>query len=504
MDALTYVATFLIIFVFSVWYRRATQSSYRSPPGPKPLPLVGNIFSINFSKMHLTFAKLAGLYGKIFKVTIFGQEIVVINDMKLVRKALQGEKFVDVFSDRPDTFGAKYIGFDSDIIVGKVDRGVYTLRKMLHKGFKVFGEGVARFEYQVNDELDRLVSELNTHTRKDVNICPLLKKSFSNWMSSLITGQKAQHCDAEVIWDFNESLNRLGPAGITALMTQLPTLRFLPGKFRNLYRNCVNARDRLLHRFYYSHENESHVFSKKAGGLLAALIQMQKEKNHQAGCEIVSDLRGLIIDIFFAGLDTTLTVLMNSFALLLKYPECKTKLSTEIERVIGKARPPSLDDRQHMTYTKAFIMELHRYVSEVPLAVPHSCTRDVTFEGYHIKKDTVIFPNLWFIHHDEKLWTDPWKFRPERFLDSNGELLQADHDLRKAWVPFSLGRRACPGETLAMTRTFLYLTRILQEFDITPPSSGCIPNVDPRCYPPAGVICVEEYLCKLVPRCTSY
>ena len=157
-----------------------------------------------------------------------------------------------------------------------------------------------------------------------------------------------------------------------------------------------------------------------------------------------------------------------------------------------------------MPYTKAFIMEVHRYVSEVPLAVPHSCTRDVTFEGYHIKKDTVIFPNLWFIHNDEKLWTDPWNFRPERFVDSNGELLQADHDLRKAWVPFSFGRRACPGETLAMTRTFLYLTRILQEFDITPPSSGCIPNVDPRCYPPAGVICVEEYLCKLVPRCTSY
>ena len=52
------------------------------------LSLVGNLFSINFSKMHLTFAKLAGLYGKIFKVTIFGQEIVVINDMKLVRKAI--------------------------------------------------------------------------------------------------------------------------------------------------------------------------------------------------------------------------------------------------------------------------------------------------------------------------------------------------------------------------------------------------------------------------------
>ena len=68
----------------------------------------------------------------------------------------------------------------------------------------------------------------------------------------------------------------------------------------------------------------------------------------------------------------------------------------------------------------------------------------------------------------------------ERFLDSDGELLAAYHDLWKAWIPFSFVRRSWPGETLAMMRTFLYLTRIPQKFDIAPPSSGRIPNVDPR------------------------
>ena len=90
------------------------------------------------------------------------------------------------------------------------------------------------------------------------------------------------------------------------------------------------------------------------------------------------------------------------------------------------------------------------------------------------------------------------------FDQSNEELLAADHDLRKTCIPFSLGSRACPGETLAMTRTFLNLTRILQEFDITPASSGCIPNVDPRCYLPGSVLCVEEYLCKLVHLMDEY
>ena len=155
MDILTYLVIGLVTFVLMVWYKRAfIQPISRSPPGPRPLPLFGNIFTLNFRRMHLTFAKLAELYGKIFKVSILGKEIVVINDITMLRKALQGEEFADAFADRPDNFGAKYIVFNSDIIVGKVDRGVYTLRTMLHKGLKVFGEGVARFEFQVNEELD--------------------------------------------------------------------------------------------------------------------------------------------------------------------------------------------------------------------------------------------------------------------------------------------------------------------------------------------------------------
>ena len=503
MDVLTYLAIGAIAFFIMVWYRQTSPPSFRSPPGPRPLPLVGNMFSFNFRRMHLTFAKLAELYGKIFKVSILGKEIIVINDITMLRKAFQEEGFVDVFSSRPNTFGAKYVLFDCDIVLETNLQRVFTLRKMLHKGFKVFGEGVARFEYQVNDELDRLVSELKRQTRKDIDICVLLKKSFSNWMSSLITGHKAKNSDAEIIWNFNESLNSLATRGTNLLLTQLPSLRFLPGRLRTLYRNCIKARDRLIHRFYYIHDDESRILRQEAGGLLAALIQMQEEKNKQAGYEIVSDLRGLLVDIVFAGLDTTLAVLLNSSALLLEYPECKTKICTEIERVIGKARSPSLDDRKHMPYTKAFLMEVLRYAPVIPTATPHVCSKDVIFEGYHIKKGAVLFPNIWFIHHDEKLWHDPWNFRPERFLDSNGELLPADHNLRKAWVPFSLGRRACPGETLAMSRTFLYLTRMLQEFDITPPSTGCIPNVDPRWYPPGAVLRVEKYLCQLVPRCTS-
>ena len=497
MDIFAYVALGLLALTFILRYNRRRKSSSNRPPGPTPLPLLQNFLSVNVYKLHITFAELAEQYGRIFKLSLFGEEIVVINDIDMLRKAFVEEEYMDVFAGRPDHFTAKYIFYNKDIGFGKHNKHTNTLRKMLRKGFKVFGEGVTRFEYQMTEELDRLFAEINSTNGEDFDICPLLKKSFANWMSSLATGKKAQEEDEEIVWDFDESFNVMVSPGLNAVLGKLPFLRHLPGKPGRIYRTCRDARDRLLRRFLFRNEEEPKTDN---GGLVAALIRMQEEENRRAGYELVGDLRGLVADIFFAGVDTTLTVLTNIFALLLKYPECREKVVDEIDSVIGKSRAPSLDDRSQMPYTIAVILEAHRYCSEIPLALPHTCTKDVVLEGYDIKKDSTVFANVWYIHHDKKVWGDPWNFRPERWLDSNGELLSHDHDLRKAWVAFSIGRRACPGETLAETRIFLYLTNVLQKFEIEPPSSERIPNVDPRSYAPGGAIRVEKYLCKARPR----
>ena len=500
MDIFTSAAIGFIALLVIIWYNRRQNSSSHPPPGPKPLPLLQNLLSVDVYKLHISFAKLAEQYGRIFKVSLFGEQIVVINDIDMLRKAFLEEDYMDIFAGRPDHFTATYIFFNSDIGFETYNKRTITLRKILQKGFKVFGEGVARFEYQMTEELDRFLAEIKSTNAEDFDISPLFKKSFANWMSALLTGTIAHVDDAEIVWDFDDSLNVLLSPGLNAVLARFPFLRNLPGKPGRLYRTCRTARDRLLRRFLCLDSTESKT---DHSGLLEELIQMQEEENKRAGYDVTGDLRGVILDIFFAGVDSTMTALTNIFALLLKYPECSKKIVAEIDSIIGKSRAPSLDDRSHMPYTKAVILEAHRYTAEAPLTLPHTCTKDIVFEGYDIKKDSTVFANLWYIHHDEKVWGDPWSFRPERFLNSSGELLSADHDLRKAWVPFSIGRRACPGETLAMSRTFLYLASILQKFELKPPSSGRVPNVDPRCYAPGITIRVGNYLCQMLPRDAS-
>jgi cytochrome P450 len=72
--------------------------------------------------------------------------------------------------------------------------------------------------------------------------------------------------------------------------------------------------------------------------------------------------------------------------------------------------------------------------------------------------------NLESEHMDPKTWGDPDCFRPERFLDKTGDLVCTENV-----IPFSLGKRSCLGEQLARQEIFLFLSRLLQQFQFLPP-----------------------------------
>ena len=110
------------------------------------------------------------------------------------------------------------------------------------------------------------------------------------------------------------------------------------------------------------------------------------------------------------------------------------RMQKDIDDVIG-TRTPSMADKVNLPYVEAFINEIHRIVSVVPLGVPHSVTKDCKFRGYDIPNGTSIMSITTSVHFDEKTWGDPYEFRPERFLDENGQVTNTEK-----LVPFSVGK----------------------------------------------------------------
>ncbi len=171
----------------------------------------------------------------------------------------------------------------------------------------------------------------------------------------------------------------------------------------------------------------------------------------------------------FAGRETsglTFTVLLN----LLAHHRCvQDRIAEEIFSISPDPDEyVGLDVKEILPYTRATLLETLRYHSLAPIPGPKCTTCPTTICGFEIPGDTELFVNFWSIHHDKEFWGDPEIFRPERFLDENGDLVLPDHPKRRHVLPFSGGIRNCPGEQLAMTRLLLWLANTCKRFQIVP------------------------------------
>ncbi|XP_063793796.1 cytochrome P450 2A13-like isoform X2 [Pseudophryne corroboree] len=170
-----------------------------------------------------------------------------------------------------------------------------------------------------------------------------------------------------------------------------------------------------------------------------------------------------IMVLIFAGTETMSNTLTYLFLLLLKHPNVAEKVCQEIDDVIG-CRPPNYEDRYKMPYTEAFIHEAQRYADVVPLSLPYELTKATQLRNYTFRKGTVFIALLSSVHNDKTRFNNPEHFNPNNFLDENGKFKN-----NNALMPFSAGKRICPGMSLAVMEIFLYVITMLQNFTIKSP-----------------------------------
>ena len=137
-----------------------------------------------------------------------------------------------------------------------------------------------------------------------------------------------------------------------------------------------------------------------------------------------------------------------------------------------------LEDRSRMPYSRAVIYEVLRYHSVTPVNGPRLAVKDTEISGIRIPQGSIVASNTWTLHHDPEFWEDPDRFRPERFLDSDGNILPPDHPRRKHLLPFSSGVRVCPGEEFALARLFIWITNLVKRFEITPAENNDVSRID--------------------------
>ncbi|KAJ8362801.1 hypothetical protein SKAU_G00116320 [Synaphobranchus kaupii] len=200
-------------------------------------------------------------------------------------------------------------------------------------------------------------------------------------------------------------------------------------------------------------------------GFVDSFLVRQQEESDQPGSYFHNNnLHFTVFSLFAAGTDTIAGTLRWGLLLMAKYPHIQDQVQEELSQIIGE-REPRLEDRRNLPYTDAVIHEIQRWAHVVPISNFYSTSCDVTFQGHFIKKGTTVTPLLMSVLQDEEEWEIPHSFNPGHFLDEKGCFIRKD-----AFMPFSAGQRACPGESLARMELFLFFTFLLQRFRFSPPS----------------------------------
>lgn len=186
--------------------------------------------------------------------------------------------------------------------------------------------------------------------------------------------------------------------------------------------------------------------------------------------------------MLLAGTDTSAVALEWAMSNLLNHPNVLKKAKAELDSQIGQERLIDEPDIAKLPYLQNIMSETLRLYPAAPLLVPHRTSDECTIGGYNVPRDTIVLINAWAIHRDPRLWDDPTSFKPERF--DNIEVKDGHK-----FMPFGMGRRACPGASMAHRMVNLALGSLIQCFewervgdekvDMTEGKGVTMPKVEP-------------------------
>ncbi len=286
------------------------------------------------------------------------------------------------------------------------------------------------------------------------------------------------------------TVEALGFEASGVLLDRFPLARFFPGcsKTYNACKESVGLYIELYRKLRARCLQEDG----EVGGVVRHLIKQMVENNPM---DLTDDnIVTLVQNLLIAG-NMNISSLMSSLLnIMVHYPRVQAEVQKEADQVVGRSRQVSMADEPHMVYTQAVVLELLRFAHPTPFGIERRSVNNSSLCGFSVPKDTNVILNLWGHHHHTDLWTEPFRFQPERFLNSDGDLLPPSHPSRRHLLPFGLGARMCVGARMGLQHLFLMTATILHNFLVLPADSELRqPSCDPRAMLLGIVMMPQDY-----------
>jgi len=459
----------LLAAIFRLIYTRLFNkySGLRLPPGPKALPLLGNILQLPAVHKERTFAEWGKAYGDVVFVRFLRTPVVILNSLQAAQDLL--DKNSAKYSDRPQiTIVSEMTGWDSSLVPIRYGDRFRRYRKWMHEAL---GTKAALKAY-----LPLQHREAYTFVQGLIERPEALRLHINRFAAALLVdmayGHNIKSLDDPYVHLADKAMGEIVEGGYPGLMfvdfVPMRILKLLPswtpgpiGWFIKKAKGVSDAAEQMLDT-PYNMVTEAMASGTARPSMTSSVLSQIMSKGEVTKQDEI-DIKGAAGVLYAAGTETTVSTLSSFILAMVMHPQVFKKARAEVDRVIGTGRLPELDDREHMPYLECLLKEVYRWGLAAPLGLVHKLMSDDEYRGYHIPGGSTVIANLWAMSRDERIYFEPESFRPERFSPQDGG--SADLPDPRSFI-FGFGRRVCPGRLMADDSLWLVMATVLVTLDI--------------------------------------
>ncbi|KAI0764617.1 O-methylsterigmatocystin oxidoreductase [Trametes elegans] len=491
--------TAVVLLVIRRLISRSSSAKLGLPPGPQPLPIIGNLFDLPTKNLAASFHALTTKYGDYTYLNVLGQPMVILGSYEAAYSLLENRSATT--SGRPPCVMAELTGY----MPWEFGLWGYTDEWRRHR--KAFHQ---LFHQNVIPNYQPIqVAQTRQFLRKLAadpdDFVAHIRHLFGSTILRLVYGlEVADHNDryigiAERAADIYIKITVPG----RYLVETLPFLRYVPSWFpgAGFKRKAAAWKQDVLALRNAPFDNVKQKIGEGTAlpSIAASLLEGATGKNTNSNISEEDLYRNVTAIAYLTGADTTFSSVQAFFLAMAMHPAAQRRAQAELDAVVGAHRLPAPADRDALPYVGALVKEVFRTHVVAPLGIPHETTAAEELRGWRLPAGTVLVANQWAIARDARAYPDPGAFMPERFL-KDGKLDPAVRDPQK--FAFGFGRRVCPGRHFADASLFLIAASVLHVFDIQPPldAHGAPVALEARATADLLLSYPEPFSCRVTPR----
>ncbi|XP_059286831.1 cytochrome P450 71AU50-like [Lycium ferocissimum] len=455
--ALIFATLVVASIVYALYELLNVQKRKKFPPGPRGLPILGHLHLLG-KNPHQDLQKLAKKYGPIMYMRLGLVPTIVASSADAVEKVLK--TYDHIFASRPHNEACQYLAYgQKNLIFAKYGPYWRNMRKLctLHL---LTNQKINSFQSMRRQEVELMIKSLKNeaHDRLLVDLSTKVASLNADLTCLMVFGKKYMDEDLDkrgfkaVVQDVNHLVATPNLGDFFPYFGVID-LQGLTRQLKDLSKVLDEFLEKIIDEHVQSHDQ------KKSKDFVDTMLDIMQSGEAEFQFDR-SHIKAILIDMLVAAMDTSATTVEWILTELLRHPHVMKKLQKELEVVVGLERMVKESDLENLTYLDMVVKEGMRLHSVVPL-VPHEAMEDCVVDSFHIQKGSRIVINFYAVQRDPSIWPEPYKFLPERFVGSSIDIRGRDFQL----LPFSSGRRSCPGMQLGIIIVRLFVAQLVHCFD---------------------------------------